>query len=37
MQDRAIFNGLVCGKASTDIQTFYLDQVTKNYTTGEVA
>ena len=34
---RVRFKGLVCGKASTDIQTFYLDQVTFNYTTGEVA
>lgn len=34
---RGAFYGLVCGKASTDIQKFYLDQVTKNYTTGEVA
>jgi hypothetical protein len=34
---RFSFFGLVCGKASTDIQEFFLDQVTKNYTTGEVA
>jgi len=34
---RVRFKGLVCGKASTDIQSFYLDQVTLNYTTGEVA